>query len=123
MVRPCPFLFGGHIAIPERAPELAPTHADEMRHEPLRKGIAVDPDARRVQAEAGLTWGELDAATQGTAWRSPAEAGLAPLAPVLATERLRRAPTMHTTASATKRLSPLRGGRSSFRRRAAVLDL
>jgi len=28
------------------------------------KGIAVDPDARTVRAEAGLTWGELDAATQ-----------------------------------------------------------
>jgi hypothetical protein len=28
------------------------------------KGIAVDPEARRVRAEAGLTWGELDAATQ-----------------------------------------------------------
>jgi FAD/FMN-containing dehydrogenase len=28
------------------------------------KGIAVDPDASTVRAEAGLTWGELDAATQ-----------------------------------------------------------
>ncbi len=28
------------------------------------KGIDVDPDARTVHAEAGLTWGELDAATQ-----------------------------------------------------------
>lgn len=28
------------------------------------KGIAVDPEARTVRAEAGLTWGELDAATQ-----------------------------------------------------------
>jgi FAD/FMN-containing dehydrogenase len=28
------------------------------------KGVAVDPDARTVRAEAGLTWGELDAATQ-----------------------------------------------------------
>ena len=28
------------------------------------KGVDVDPDARRVRAEAGLTWGELDAATQ-----------------------------------------------------------
>ncbi len=28
------------------------------------KGIAVDPEARTVRAEAGLTWGEFDAATQ-----------------------------------------------------------
>ncbi len=28
------------------------------------KGIAVDPDGRTVRAEGGLTWGELDAATQ-----------------------------------------------------------
>ena len=28
------------------------------------KGIAVDPEARTVRAEAGLTWGELDPATQ-----------------------------------------------------------
>jgi FAD/FMN-containing dehydrogenase len=28
------------------------------------KGIDVDPDARTVRADAGLTWGELDAATQ-----------------------------------------------------------
>ena len=28
------------------------------------KGIAVDPEARTCRAEAGLTWGELDAATQ-----------------------------------------------------------
>jgi FAD/FMN-containing dehydrogenase len=28
------------------------------------KGIAVDPDTRTCRAEAGLTWGELDAATQ-----------------------------------------------------------
>src|SRR6185503_8323018 len=28
------------------------------------KGIAVDPKARVVRAEAGLTWGEFDAATQ-----------------------------------------------------------
>lgn len=28
------------------------------------KGIAVDPEARTVRAEGGLTWGELDAATQ-----------------------------------------------------------
>ncbi len=28
------------------------------------KGIAVDPDQRAVRAEAGLTWGEFDAATQ-----------------------------------------------------------
>ena len=28
------------------------------------KGIDVDPDARTVRAEAGLTWGEFDAATQ-----------------------------------------------------------
>lgn len=28
------------------------------------KGITVDPDARIVRAEAGLTWGEFDAATQ-----------------------------------------------------------
>ncbi len=28
------------------------------------KGIAVDPQARTVRAEAGLTWGEFDAATQ-----------------------------------------------------------
>jgi FAD/FMN-containing dehydrogenase len=28
------------------------------------KGVAVDADARTVRAEAGLTWGELDAATQ-----------------------------------------------------------
>ncbi|HEX2119532.1 MAG TPA: FAD-binding oxidoreductase, partial [Acidimicrobiales bacterium] len=28
------------------------------------KGISVDPEARTVRAEAGLTWGELDAATQ-----------------------------------------------------------
>ena len=28
------------------------------------KGIAVNPDARTVRAEAGLTWGEFDAATQ-----------------------------------------------------------
>jgi FAD/FMN-containing dehydrogenase len=29
------------------------------------KGISVDPEARTVRAEAGLTWGEFDAATQG----------------------------------------------------------
>src|SRR6202022_3124331 len=28
------------------------------------KGITVDPEARTVRAEAGLTWGEFDAATQ-----------------------------------------------------------
>src|SRR5260370_32896141 len=28
------------------------------------KGIEVDPEARTVRAEAGLTWGEFDAATQ-----------------------------------------------------------
>jgi FAD/FMN-containing dehydrogenase len=28
------------------------------------KGIQIDPEARTVRAEAGLTWGELDAATQ-----------------------------------------------------------
>jgi FAD/FMN-containing dehydrogenase len=28
------------------------------------KGIKIDPDARVVQAQAGLTWGEFDAATQ-----------------------------------------------------------
>src|SRR5262245_17720735 len=28
------------------------------------KGIRVDPTARRVQAQAGVTWGELDAETQ-----------------------------------------------------------
>ena len=28
------------------------------------KGVEVDPDTRTVRAEAGLTWGELDAATQ-----------------------------------------------------------
>jgi FAD/FMN-containing dehydrogenase len=28
------------------------------------KGISVDPEARTVRAEAGLTWGEFDAATQ-----------------------------------------------------------
>ena len=28
------------------------------------KGIEIDPDARTCRAEAGLTWGELDAATQ-----------------------------------------------------------
>src|SRR3954452_11033440 len=28
------------------------------------KGIRIDPDARTVQAQAGLTWGEFDAATQ-----------------------------------------------------------
>ena len=28
------------------------------------KGIAVDPDARTMRAEGGLTWGEVDAATQ-----------------------------------------------------------
>src|SRR4029079_940078 len=28
------------------------------------KGIEVDPNARMVRAEAGLTWGEFDAATQ-----------------------------------------------------------
>lgn len=28
------------------------------------KGIAIDPDAKTVRAEAGLTWGEFDAATQ-----------------------------------------------------------
>jgi FAD/FMN-containing dehydrogenase len=28
------------------------------------KGIKIDPDARTVQAQAGLTWGEFDAATQ-----------------------------------------------------------
>jgi FAD/FMN-containing dehydrogenase len=28
------------------------------------KGIAVDPESRTVRAEAGLTWGEFDAATQ-----------------------------------------------------------
>ena len=28
------------------------------------KGIAVDPEARTVRAEGGLTWGELDGATQ-----------------------------------------------------------
>jgi FAD/FMN-containing dehydrogenase len=28
------------------------------------KGISVDPEARTVRAEGGLTWGELDAATQ-----------------------------------------------------------
>ncbi|MEA2350358.1 MAG: hypothetical protein QOG86_1299, partial [Thermoleophilaceae bacterium] len=28
------------------------------------KGIEVDPEARTVRAEGGLTWGELDAATQ-----------------------------------------------------------
>ena len=28
------------------------------------KGISVDPDARTVRAEAGLNWGEFDAATQ-----------------------------------------------------------
>jgi FAD/FMN-containing dehydrogenase len=28
------------------------------------KGVTVDPEARTVRAEAGLTWGEFDAATQ-----------------------------------------------------------
>ena len=42
------------------------------------KGITVDPATRTVRAEAGLTWGEFDAATQEhglavTGWRSPAE--------------------------------------------------
>ena len=30
----------------------------------MMKGIALDPEAQTVRAEAGLTWGELDAATQ-----------------------------------------------------------
>src|SRR2546430_14992098 len=28
------------------------------------KGISIDPEAQTVQAQAGLTWGEFDAATQ-----------------------------------------------------------
>lgn len=47
----------------------------------LMNQVDVDPDQKIAKVGAGANWGELDAATQDTGWRSPAAACPTPASP------------------------------------------